>query len=108
MTKIIFYKTEECFKGFEISGHIDGPEAGHNPLCAAISVASQMAVLGIKEELKLNPTLKIGDGYLKMVLKDKDFGNSGAQLLIKTCFETLKQIEKQNKKQVKLEVKENV
>ena len=108
MTKITFYKIEEYLLGFEISGHIDGLEAGKNPLCAAISVASQMTVLGIKDELKLNPEIKIGDGYLKMIVKDCDQQNEKVQLLLQTCLDTLKQISSKNKKQVKLEVKENV
>lgn len=107
MTKIVFYKKKEYFKGFEIEGHVDGFEAGKNPLCAAISVASQMTVLAIKDELKLNPFLKIMDGYLKMIVDEKDLEKSEVQLLLKTCYDTLKQITK-NKKQVKMEVKENV
>ena len=107
MTNIKFYKRKECLTGFEISGHIDGAFAGQNPLCAAISVASQMTVLGIKDELKLNPDVKVSDGYLKLMLKEEDVENKEAQLLLKTCLDTLKQISK-SKKQVKLEVKENV
>lgn len=108
MTNIVFYEKKEYLLGFEVSGHIDGFEAGQNPLCAAISVATQMTVLGIKDELKLNPEIKVGDGYLKLVVKEKDISNSEVQLLLKTCLDTLKQITKSKKKYVRLEVKENV
>lgn len=108
MTNIVFYKKKGYILGFEISGHVDGWEAGNNPLCAAISVASQMTVLGIKDELKLKPEVKMSDGYLKLMLMDKDFDNPEAQLLLKTCLDTLTQITKSKKKYVRMEVKENV
>lgn len=108
MTKITFYKLKECFAGFEISGHAGNLPVGENPLCAAISVASQMTVLGIKEELKLNPEVKMKSGYLKMIVKEKDISNEKVQLLLKTCYDTLLDITKDNKKYVRLEVKEDV
>lgn len=108
MTRIKFYKEKELITGFEIDGHVDGFEAGKNPLCAAISVASQMTVLGIKDELKLKPEVTVSDGYLKLKLKEVDYENNQAQLLLKTCLDTLKQISKNKQKYVRLEVKENV
>ena len=65
-------------------------------------------VLGIKEELKLNPEVKMKSGYLKMIVKEKDISNEKVQLLLKTCYDTLLDITKDNKKYVRLEVKENV
>ena len=108
MTNIVFYKKIGYILGFEISGHIDGFEAGQNPLCAAISVASQMTVLGIKDELKLKPEVKVSDGYLKLIIKEEDIENDQVQLLLKTCLDTLVEITKSKKKYVRLEVKENV
>ena len=108
MTKITFYRQNQNLKGFEIEGHAGELKAGENPLCAAISVASQMTVLGIKDELKLNPFVKVGDGYLKLLVNESDVQKSEVQLLLQTCLATLKQIQKNNKKYVRLEVKEHV
>lgn len=108
MTKITFYKSKECYVGFEVSGHAGNLPVGENPLCAAISVASQMIVVGIREELKLNPEVKMKSGYLKMIVSEKDISNEKVQLLMKMCYDTLLDISKNNKKYVRLEVKENV
>lgn len=103
MTKINIYKNNGLFTGFELDGHTE-----KEVLCAAISTATQMTVLGIKDELKLNPFIKVSDGYLKLIIDEKDVKNEKVQLLMKTCYDTLKQIIKNQKKYVKLEVKENV
>lgn len=103
MTRIIIYKKNDLYFGFEVVGH-----AEKEILCSAISTATQMTVLGIKDELKLKPKVIIGDGYLKMTVREKDIQNNDVQLLIKTCHDTLNQIIKNEKKYVKLEVKEDV
>ncbi len=108
MTKIVFYSNKGRLIAFEISGHTGLMESGKDILCASISSIAQMAVLGIKDELKLKPFIKVKDGYLKLSLLQKDFDNQGAQLLLKTCLDSLRQVIKHYKKYVILEVKENV
>lgn len=103
MTKIYIYKKNDLFTGFELDGHTE-----KEILCAAISTATQMTVLGIKDELKLKPKVIVGDGYLKMTIREKDITNEKVQLLMKTCYDSLAQIIKNEKKYVKLEVKEDV
>ena len=103
MTKINIYMKNGSFTGFELDGHTE-----KEILCAAISTATQMTVLGIKDELKLNPFVKVSDGYLKLIINEKDVENEKVQLLMKTCYDTLRQIIKNQRKYVKLEVKENV
>jgi len=108
MTKIKFYKEKENLIGFEISGHAGKVEEGKNIVCAAISTASQMAVIGLQEELKLKPEVKMSDGYLKVIMKEDEIDKNGVQLILKTCFDTLKSIADEYKKIVKVEVVENV
>lgn len=108
MTTIRFFKKKEKFTGFQVKGHTGFEEEGKDILCAAISTATQMTVLAIKDELKLNPKIIVKDGHLEMILVDKDIDLKEVQLLMKTCYETLKQITKNKKKYVKMEVKENV
>lgn len=103
MTKIYIYKKNDLFTGFELDGHTE-----KEILCSAISTATQMTVLGINDELKLKPKVIVGDGYLKMTIREKDISNEKVQLLMKTCYDTLRQITKNEKKYVKLEVKEDV
>ena len=108
MTTIKFYKKKDLFQGFIIKGHTGYEEEGKDILCSAISTASQMTVLGIKEELKLNPKLRIADGYLELFINDEDIYLKEVQVLLSTCYKTLKDISKNQNKYVKMEVKENV
>ena len=108
MTKIVFYRIKDNFKGFEVKGHTGFSEEGKDILCAAISTATQMVVYAIKEKLNLKPELEIKDGYLKIILNDEDFLKSEVCILMDTCFDVLKQISKNKNKYIKLEVKENV
>lgn len=105
MTKIEFYRKNNQFIGLEVRGHTGKAEEGQDILCSAISMATQMIVVGIKDELKLDPFVEIANGYLKIKLTDSQASDKGAQLLMKTCYDSLKDIVKDEKKYVKLEVK---
>jgi len=106
MTNIKFYKKENKITGFEVSGHTGKDELGKDVLCAAISSVAQNTAMGIVEVLKLDANLKIKDGYLS--LKLNDFENESAQVLLKTCLLSLKEIVKNEKKYVKLEEKNEI
>ena len=108
MTKIKFYKNKNNLIGFEISGHTGFAQSGKDIVCAAVSTASQMALLCLTDEIKIQPEVKISDGYLKVFVKEDDLDKIGVQLILKTCLNMLKTIEKDYKKNMKLEVKENV
>ena len=108
MTKVKFFKIKDKLTGFEFDGHTGYAEMGKDIVCAAVSTASQMALLCLTDEIKIKPEVKLLDGYLKVVVKEKDLDKSGVQLILKTCLDTIKSIEKDYKKNIKLEVKENV
>lgn len=106
MTNIIFNRKNGKIIRFKISGHTGKAEFGKDILCSAISSVLQSALVGITEILNLEPkVLKIHDGYLEFELKDEDFENQSAQLLLETCLKSLKEIVKNEKKFVKLEEK---
>lgn len=75
-------------------------------MCSAISTASQMAVVGINEVLKLDAFVEITEGYLK--LKLKNYQNESAQTVLKSMQLTLQEIAKNYKNYVKMEVKKDV
>lgn len=105
MTKILFYKEKGLLTGLEISGHTGKESCGKDVLCAAISTASQMVVVGLTEELKLSPFVEISDAYLKIRLSKADAERQDVQLLMKTCLSSLRKIVRDEKKFVNLEVK---
>ena len=106
MTRVVIYKSKDCILGFEVSGHSGYAEEGFDIVCSAISTATQMAVVGIKEVLKLNVFYEMSDGYLKLKLKNDQSGE--AQAILKAMYKTLQDISKEYGKYVKLEVKKDV
>ena len=104
MTKITFYKKNNLILGFEVSGHTGKDDYGKDLLCCQISTVAQMAVLSVKEILKIDAFCEIIDGYLKvMVIKNVE--NEKLQFLFETCLKSFKSIIIDEKKYAKLEVK---
>ncbi len=107
MTKITFYKKNEVLLGFEVKGHTGKDIYGKDLLCCQISTVAQLAVVGIKEVDNLKCNFKIRDGYLKILLDEKDAKTDRIQFLFETCLSSFNSIIVDEKKYVKLEV-ENV
>lgn len=104
MTKITFYKKNNLILGFEVSGHTGKDDYGKDLLCCQISTVAQMAVLSVKEILKIDAFCEIADGYLK-VMVNKNVENEKLQFLFETCLKSFKSIIIDEKKYAKLEVK---
>lgn len=107
MTRVVIFKKKDRISGFEISGHTGYAEEGSDIVCSAVSSVSQMALLGIKDVLKLNIFFEMSDGFLKLSL-GKNVENESAQVLLKSMEKSLREIQKEYGNYVKLEVKEDV
>ena len=103
MTKITFYRNGELIVGFEVSGHTGKDDYGKDLLCAQISTVAQLAVVGVKDVLKINAFCEISDGYLKIKVNQKDAEK--VKTLFETCLKSFKSIIIDEKKYAKLEVK---
>ena len=106
MTKITILKKNGFIYEYQVKGHSGYAESGSDIVCSAISVASQMALVGLKEVLKLDVFSDIKDGYLRVELKD--FENESAQSILQSMMLTFKDITKNYSQYVKMEVKEDV
>lgn len=107
MTKIVFRKKKNFLWAFQIKGHSGFAEAGADIVCSGISVASQMALVTLKEVLKLNVESDIQDGYMQVRLLDEAEYEMAQPILI-ALEKTLEDITKNYKKNVKMEVLEDV
>ena len=105
MTKITFYRKNDIIIGFEVNGHTGKEERGKDLLCAQISTVAQLAVVGVKEVLKINAFCEISDGYLKIKISEKDANEQEVQTLFETCLKSFKSIVIDEEKYAKLEVK---
>ena len=102
MTKISFTKIEGRWCGFSLSGHTGKADYGKDVLCSAISTASQMAVVAITEVAALKADVQIKDGFLSLKLSRP---TRESDLIIESLYKTLSSICEQEKKYVKLEVR---
>lgn len=64
MTVVRFYYSDQTIRGFRAAGHTGYGDFGEDIVCAAISVLTQTAVIGLQEVVGIKPTVKIKDGYL--------------------------------------------
>ncbi len=112
MINITIFKTYGEIKGFEISGHSDYSEAGSDIVCSAVSSIANSTVVGLCEVLCIQASVRIDEdkGYLKCtvpkVVEDKN--KKCVQTLLFTMQRSLEYIQKDYKKYVKLEVKNEI
>ena len=59
MICVVFYKKQEKFTGFEISGHAGFAKKGVDIVCAAVSSAVQLTVNALTDVLGLDCILRI-------------------------------------------------
>lgn len=105
MINAIIYVSADNYKGYVIQGHSGMAESGHDVVCAAVSVLTQTAILGLDAYLLQKPDWKIDDnGYLECWLPDDlpDEQRRSAQIIIHTMELGLKSIEKEYRKFLKV------
>ncbi len=108
MTKITIFKKDDIIWSYQVKGHSGFAEEGKDIVCSAVSTATQMTLVGLKEVLKLKVESIIEDGFLQVRLLDGDENNKDAQILLNTMFLTLQDIAKNYAKNVKMEVRKDV
>lgn len=108
MTKITIFKKDDIIWSYQVKGHSGFAEEGKDIVCSAVSTATQMTLVGLREVLKLKVESIIKDGFLQVRLLDGDENNKDAQILLNTMFLTLQDIAKNYAKNVKMEVRKDV
>ena len=106
MTKITIFKKKGMICEFQVKGHSGYAEEGHDIVCSGISAATQMAVNGLGEVLKLRPQVDIKEGYMHVTLEK--YEDEKAQAVLSSMELTLDAIAKEYARYVKMEVKEDV
>lgn len=109
MTTVIFYLKDSNYYSIECFGHSDYLERGKDIVCASISTMVQSIYVGIKEVLKLKALRNINekDGLYSIVLNknEKQINLNKSNVLFQTAYLTLKNLQKQYPKNLKLEEK---
>ena len=106
MTKITIFKKNGKICEYQVKGHSGYAEEGSDIVCSGISTATQMALVGLKEVLKVKVKDDVKDGYLHVTIED--FEKEEVQQILKTMELVLEDITKNYARYAKMEVKENV
>lgn len=111
MTKIQFTTKNNYIVKMEITGHTGYAHSGKDVLCAGISAISQSVVMGIKRvvECPCKFEREDGRGYLCLTImtEDSDILDK-TQILLQTALISFEDLEKQNKKYMKVEVSDEI
>ncbi|MBO8161190.1 MAG: ribosomal-processing cysteine protease Prp [Thermosipho sp. (in: Bacteria)] len=98
MIKCTFFK-HGFFEKFTITGHSLFDKKGKDIICAAVSTVSQHTARFLA---KKGAKVKIKEGYLKV---DNIRNDENSQLFVEELLETLRDLEEQYSKFIKVEVK---
>lgn len=111
MTEIYIFKKKDLYYGFEMKGHANFSE-DNDILCAALSVLSINIPNSIEKICGLScedMNLKIGDGYLKLMLNFEKMDDSkirDVQTIIKTFEVGIISLKKEYNKYIEIYYKE--
>jgi uncharacterized protein YsxB (DUF464 family) len=112
MIKITFFKNNQFLIGFEISGHSGYATEGSDIVCAAVSSMAQMTVVGLTHvnNFKLNVKKDSKKGYLLCKFSKNASENDikNAQNFLNSLKISLEDVEKDYKKYIKMEVKDEI
>ncbi|HHW07691.1 MAG TPA: ribosomal-processing cysteine protease Prp [Clostridia bacterium] len=95
ITVELFYDDQESLRAFCVKGHAGAAPYGQDIVCAAVSVLSQAAVIGLSHFLSKAPETEIKQGWLRCVLpgdlsaKEEEL----SQVVLKTMELGLKALE---------------
>lgn len=107
MVNITFYKKKHIY-GFEADGHANFDIEGKDIVCAAVSILLQSCFLGLTKILYIKNKHKIKKGRMSFFLNEglnpQDIEKS--QIILKTLFESLKQIKSQYPKHIKIDIRD--
>lgn len=94
MTKIEIFKAGQDIVGFAAAGHTGFARRGEDIVCAAVSVLTQTAVIGLQEVLGIQADVQIKDGFLKCVLPQRlpDPERQQSQLILRVMYAGLQAV----------------
>ncbi|MDR0199479.1 MAG: ribosomal-processing cysteine protease Prp [Streptococcaceae bacterium] len=107
MIKAKIYERSGRINGYEISGHAESGEYGHDVVCAAVSVLGITTANNLHEFANVKPEAKMEEGYLKveipLTLTEKR--ETTAQLILKMFQKNMEAVGKEYSEFIEVEVK---
>ena len=106
MTEAKFYKSTKGYTTIECIGHTGYAESGKDIVCSAISSVINTTLVGLKKVLGVKVSVKQmeGAGYIRIDISNNMVGDTKVELLIATCFESIKMLARDYKEYIKWEV----
>ncbi|HKM17989.1 MAG TPA: ribosomal-processing cysteine protease Prp [Limnochordia bacterium] len=94
MTRIEIFTAGKDIVGFAAAGHSGFAQYGEDIVCAAVSVLTQTAVIGLQEVLGAGAAVEISEGLLKCTLPPglPEAVWQQSQLILKVMYAGLKAV----------------
>lgn len=107
MIKIVFKRSSDGFVSFTVKGHSGYSEFGSDIVCSAVSCLAQAAIIGTTEVLKFKPFFKAESADIELDLHNlRQSQIENCQVLMKTAYLCLKNLELSYGKYIKVKVEE--
>lgn len=101
MLKAVFFKENESFTGFSISGHAGYGTEGNDIVCAAVTSAVELTCNTVTEFFGANAGVDVLENEVRLTLNEL---HEPSQKLLASLFAHIEYIAAEHKK-IKLEVK---
>ena len=95
MTNVTFERVNKKYTGFYLKGHTGYNPNGPDILCSAISMASQMTEIGLREVLQARVDVEEGDGEYKVSVANSFYFDNSVQTLFRTLHLALENLHQQ-------------
>ncbi|HHT43396.1 MAG TPA: ribosomal-processing cysteine protease Prp [Firmicutes bacterium] len=106
MIRIDFWKSDQGWQGFSARGHAGYADPGDDIVCAAVSVLTQTAILGIQEVVGVNclVDLEEQEGLMEVLIPQElsEEQRKQVQLILEVLYVGLKATEKEYKRFVRV------
>ncbi len=79
MTKVVFYKSQDTFYGFDIEGHTGLADAGEDVLCAAISAMTMFVINAAENTYHAPVTYTVDDKKARITFTTQQLVHSGEE-----------------------------
>lgn len=107
MVEITMYESSLQFIGFKMEGHAGYAPIGQDIVCAAVSVLAQGTIIGLTDVLALDTEYETSGGYITCMVKSINHRErEDADVLLRTMYMTLKNLEQQYENHIKVFTKE--
>jgi uncharacterized protein len=105
MVSVLIYEKNDQITGFKVTGHANFGPHGEDLVCAAVSVLTQSAIIGLHQYVGLTFKVEVESGKINCILPEEmeDLHKIQAQAILNTMVLGLETIKEDYSKHIRIE-----